>query len=43
MTTSRKETENILRQWGFDPDKPVSCMTAGQLYELIEFAIIKNK
>lgn len=41
--TPRKQKENILRQWGFDPDKPVSCMTVSQLYELIEFAINKNK
>ena len=38
-----KETENILKQCGFEPNKPVSCMTTGQLFELIEFVINRNK
>lgn len=43
MITPRKVTEDTLKLWGFDPDKPVSCMTTSQLYELIEFAINRNK
>lgn len=39
MKTSQKETEKILKIWGFEPDKPVSCMTVSQLYDLIKFAV----
>ena len=39
----RWETEDMLRQRGIEPNKPVSCMTAGQLFELIEFVINRNK
>lgn len=33
------QAENILRAAGFDPDKPISCMTTKQLYTLIKFAV----
>lgn len=28
-----------LVDWGFDPDKPVSNMSLGELYSLMKFAI----
>lgn len=28
-----------LVDWGFDPDKPVTDMTLGELYSLMKFAI----
>lgn len=33
------QAENILRAAGYEPDKPVSCMTIKQLYMLIRFAV----
>lgn len=39
----RKENEELLKQWGFEPDKPISTMTAVQLFELIKFTINNSK
>ena len=36
-------TKSALKRRGLDPDKPVSCLTLKQLYELIEFVILRNK
>ena len=33
------QAENTLRAAGYEPDKPVSCMTTKQLYMLIRFAV----
>ena len=35
-------TEETLRNTGFEPDKPVSCLTVKQLYLLIRFAVGKT-
>ena len=31
--------EETLRKAGYEPDKPVSCLTVKQLYLLIRFAV----
>ena len=36
------QAENTLRAAGYEPDKPVSCLTVKQLYMLIRFAINKT-
>lgn len=33
------QAENILRAAGYEPDKPISCMTTKQLYMLIKFTV----
>lgn len=33
------QAENTLRAAGYEPDKPISCMTVKQLYMLIRFAV----
>lgn len=33
------QAENTLRANGYEPDKPISCMTVKQLYMLIRFAV----
>ena len=33
------QAENTLLAAGYEPDKPISCMTTKQLYMLIRFAV----
>lgn len=33
------QAENTLLAAGYEPDKPVSCLTVKQLYMLIRFAV----
>lgn len=33
------QAENTLRAAGYEPEKPVSCLTVKQLYLLIRFAV----
>lgn len=33
------QAENILRAAGYEPDRPISCITIKQLYMLIRFAV----
>lgn len=33
------QAENTLRAAGYEPDKPVSCLTVKQLYVLVRFAV----
>lgn len=33
------QAENTLRANGYEPDKPISCITVKQLYMLIRFAV----
>lgn len=39
MKQLEKERRNVLVHWGFDPDKPVTNMSLGELYSLMKFAI----
>lgn len=36
-------SEKILREYGFEPDKTVATMTQLQLYKLIKFAVRRIK
>ena len=33
------QAEKVLRTAGYEPDKPVSCLTVKQLYLLVRFAV----
>lgn len=35
------QAENTLRAAGYEPDKPVSCLTVKQLYLLMRFAVAR--
>ncbi len=37
-----KSAEKTLRNAGYEPEKPVSCLTVKQLYLLIRFAVART-
>ena len=36
-------SKEILKQWGFEPDKSVATMSEEQLYNLIKFTVSRIK